>query len=356
MKKIIGAIAGVAAAIIIISCMLITSVVGAMFGGKDDSGQTDLLEIIVNHHKITNEFKGEDYDDWLPDARAEVYEMRQKKCFAAEDGDSDEDIAKKENAEVMAISTLFVYWIDENTSIVPEDFDIDWEKYCDCFTGEDFTADGYDATADESFDKVEEYFGIKLGSSIRSTIGDSALEIKGRVSTESMLDGYDENTCLKSGTTECEDLWKRIKSDHDEHPNVLSSGNWAAPDPDWKQCTSFASWRLWVSNGKKHGTAGGNGCEVAKKLVVAYPGEFELSNEPKAGAIFSVMGGAGGTSSAGHVGYVEAVDDKYIWISDGNISFTSAHEGFGIRLNAKFTKDYFINQKYGGQVQFANPK
>lgn len=69
---------------------------------------------------------------------------------------------------------------------------------------------------------------------------------------------------------------------------------------------------------------GGNGNQVAKNIVNAYPDKFydgKLSQdkvEIKAGSVISLSQGGPYYTSAGHVAFVSAVADDYVLISDGN--------------------------------------
>ena len=328
-------------------CIFFSSTIGSLF--KED--QTDLFEIIVNHHSITSQFKGDAFDGWLSSARDQVYDFRKKKIFRPTSEDDDESRAAKNANDVVSTSVLFTYWVVDHTSIYPSSMTISWDDYAKCFSGEDFSAEGYDYKTDPTFSSLEELMGITIENSRRSTIIAYAKQIQGHISTDSMMDGYEENTYLDYGMDECQELWDRIFADikANSGPYGLGHGYNRRDDP---QCTDFAEWRLWLATG--HGDVGGHGFEVAERLCksVLYSSEFEYSTEPKAGAIFSVDKGEG---SSGHVGYVEAVDETYITISDGNVNLKG--QGHGIRINAKFTRDYFFNVKYGSyKVYFANPK
>ena len=348
LKKVLGGVLGAVVGLLLCGAFMICTVYNSTIGSLFQEDQTDLFEIIVNHHSITDQFKGENFDDWLPDARDEVYSFRKKKLFKDSSDATDVEKTKNYINDVMSTSVLFTYWVVEHTSVCPDTFSIDWEDYAECFTGTDYEADGYDYKTDESFSNLEVYLGIEIDSTRRSTIVAYAKQIKGHISSEQMLAEYDENTNLSYDTNECQELWDRIFEDIKNNPNVLGHGN---NDRDNPQCTDFAEWRLWLATGC--GTAGGNGKDVVQYLCShpSYRDKFELSSTPKAGAIFSVDNG----TKWGHVGYVEAVDEDYIWISDGNIKLNGQEHG--IRINAKFSKDYFFNQKYGGcTIQFAVPK
>ena len=78
-----------------------------------------------------------------------------------------------------------------------------------------------------------------------------------------------------------------------------------------------------------------------------HPFEFALTNYPTAGATFSKQPYY--ERGAGHVGFIEAMDDKYIWFSDGNSDVNGL-----VRLNWKMNLDEFWRY-VGRNCQFAVP-
>ena len=82
------------------------------------------------------------------------------------------------------------------------------------------------------------------------------------------------------------------------------------------QCTYFAWSRFYQIYGYDSG-ARGNGKTNAKEIVNAHPDKFKLSSTPSGGAVFSYEKNAL-YPEYGHVGFVEAYDGTYIWISEGN--------------------------------------
>ncbi len=82
------------------------------------------------------------------------------------------------------------------------------------------------------------------------------------------------------------------------------------------QCTYFAWSRFYQIYGYDSG-ARGNGKTNAKEIVNAHPDKFKLSSTPAGGAVFSYEKNAL-YPEYGHVGFVEAYDGTYVWISEGN--------------------------------------
>ncbi len=82
------------------------------------------------------------------------------------------------------------------------------------------------------------------------------------------------------------------------------------------QCTYFAWSRFYQIYGYDSG-ARGNGKTNAKEIVNAHSDKFKLSSTPAGGAVFSYEKNAL-YPEYGHVGFVEAYDGTYIWISEGN--------------------------------------
>jgi hypothetical protein len=132
-----------------------------------------------------------------------------------------------------------------------------------------------------------------------------------------------DNVYYPAGTDQCIAWWNRIHSD------IFANGlAYYAKDPT--TCTNFAHWRFWLQYGYDCGN--GDGGYVAENTVNKYPDIFELVRYPVAGSIVSFRGG----SIWGHVGFIEKVEDGYVWWSDGNVS------GGGIRFNTKETIEQFM--------------
>lgn len=83
------------------------------------------------------------------------------------------------------------------------------------------------------------------------------------------------------------------------------------------QCTYFAWSRFYQVYGYDSG-ARGNGKTNAAEIVKAHSDKFVLSSTPAAGSVYSIEKNSL-YPEYGHVGFVEAYDGEYIWLSDGNV-------------------------------------
>ncbi len=82
------------------------------------------------------------------------------------------------------------------------------------------------------------------------------------------------------------------------------------------QCTYFAWSRFYQVYGYDSG-ARGNGKTNASEIVKAHSDKFKLSSTPAGGAVFSYEKNSL-YPEYGHVGFIEAYDGTYVWISEGN--------------------------------------
>ena len=82
------------------------------------------------------------------------------------------------------------------------------------------------------------------------------------------------------------------------------------------QCTYFAWSRFYQVYGYDNG-ARGNGKTNAMEIVNAHGDTFSISSTPSAGAVFSAEKNTL-EPEYGHVGFIEAYDGTYVWISEGN--------------------------------------
>lgn len=82
------------------------------------------------------------------------------------------------------------------------------------------------------------------------------------------------------------------------------------------QCTYFAWSRFYQVYGYDSG-ARGNGKTNAMEIVKAHGDKFTISSTPSAGAVFSAEKNTL-EPEYGHVGFIEAYDGTYVWISEGN--------------------------------------
>lgn len=252
----------------------------------------------------------------------------------------------------LASAVLFESWVNDEKTITSGVNGLDWVEYGNCFTGKNFIANDYKISEDETWTNLSKYLNIEFTKEKIEDIIDFAKQIDGYIAHEyqgdvnQLFDGETKNLLYE--TDECQALWDQIFSDHYANITVLYSGNWNRSSP---QCTDFASWRLWKQYG--HGTAGGDGRSVAANLVKAYPNEFALSTNPKAGSIFSF-----GDGYWGHVGYVEKVEGDIMYTSEGNagVSGTLGVNGDGdhsIKLNSPISVAYF--KRNHSNLQFAVP-
>lgn len=144
------------------------------------------------------------------------------------------------------------------------------------------------------------------------------------------------------------DLKKSLKLDDFKTSNLtdfLGNGNPFMVG----QCTWFAWARFYQVYGFDSG-ARGNGKTNAAEIVRAHSNKFELSSTPAAGATFSVEQNTL-MPQYGHVGFIEAFDGEYMWISEGNVMFNGV--GGNIWVHKVRWADY---KKAYPDIVFAIPK
>ena len=249
--------------------------------------------------------------------------------------------------EAMACAFLMESWIVDGKSALPRN--VDWKEFGNCFTGDDFMYLKYNPDKDETWSNLENLLDIELSDSTIQNIVEIAKQIDGYVEQQVYEGDIDqlfngEPMILYFENPDGQEMWDRIFADHYNNLSVMHSGNWDRSNP---QCTDFASWRCWKQYG--HGTANGNGSQVAGNLVRTYPEEFVLSRNPKSGAIFSYSLG-----QFGHVGYVEKVEGDIMYLSEGNAGASGSINDHSIKLNCQISISYF-KQMYPS-VEFANPR
>ena len=179
--------------------------------------------------------------------------------------------------------------------------------------------------------------------SINSVLYGYASAIHGGV----LFSSYGENTLLRY--EEALPVWEQAKMMQPDGSYLNPFWDVADAREPWRigsQCTTFAWWRFYDTYSYDSG-ARGNGKGNAKEIVDAHPDLFYLSNSPAPGAVFSQQ-------NHNHVGFIEKVDDTYIWESDGNVFFHGDQEGGGIRINYKWTYEEFF-RFFGSDVVFAVP-
>lgn len=142
-------------------------------------------------------------------------------------------------------------------------------------------------------------------------------------------------------------LYETLNSQIWEKYRTIGGGNkfYRVNGKYYWQCTTFAYARFYEVYGYFSG-ASGNGCLHAQEIVKAHPTWFRITYYPTPGATFSVAGSD--KSHWGHVGFVEACDNQYIWVSEGNVGVRG-----GIRFNYKMTIQEFF-KKYPNVI-FASP-
>ena len=102
-----------------------------------------------------------------------------------------------------------------------------------------------------------------------------------------------------------------------EDPDFMGHKNaWTSDNPFYPTCSGQCTWFAWGRFYEIYGyDAGfrGNGSSCAEAVVNTHPDKFELSNKPKAGAVFSTK-----TGTYGHVGIVIDVQGNMIVVQEGN--------------------------------------
>jgi|GEM_PF-6277518 len=128
-----------------------------------------------------------------------------------------------------------------------------------------------------------------------------------------------------------------------DNPFVYRGGSRCATGfmGEMNQCTTFAWYmfnKYYVVE-KKFGDydyqnvrpGHGNGYQWAYQICISNPGQFSLSDKPRAGAIISCYG----YSDCGHVAFVTKVEGDTFWVSEGN-AMVDGYAG-GIFINHKYT-------------------
>lgn len=150
---------------------------------------------------------------------------------------------------------------------------------------------------------------------------------------------YPENTVAAVGEEIGDQIWETYRT--------IGGGNgfYTVNIPWYWQCTTFAWARFYEVYGYRSG-ARGNGCLHAQEIVRAHPTWFQITYYPVAGATFSTRGS--NRNPPGHVGFIEAVQDGYVWVSEGNVRTAG-----GIRFNYKMSMEEFFTRY--PNVIFASP-
>ena len=137
-----------------------------------------------------------------------------------------------------------------------------------------------------------------------------------------------ENLVLKKEEPEAQEIWEKYRT--------IGGGNgfYEVNINRYWQCTTFVWGRFFEVYGYDSGAVG-DGCFHATETVRAHGTRFAIRSLPEPGAVFSMW--ISDYSHAGHTGFIEAVEDDYIWISDAN------YDGKGtIRFNYKMKLSDFV--------------
>lgn len=217
----------------------------------------DLYDIIANHHRITDTYKGDSYDYWLPQARDDTYEMVQATQDIFGTTNKDLTVVEKEKAKrkmYMAKSFYYTFWTMNKSNFVPNNYD--YNGFAACFTGDDFEADGYSYTADETFDNLEVFFDLEIDDNKRQKMVSNAKVIK-----ERKRSGNSKVTCVEDVDIDFDSVYYTFSTDGvNGSPNVCDSSNnvgWPYATCQvnsytgaWNKmiCASYASSRFWEVN------------------------------------------------------------------------------------------------------------
>lgn len=221
-------------------------------------------------------------------------------------------------------------------TVVTPDTSTDTTTGTDSSTGTDTSTDTSDQTKDDTKTDTED-----KGNTDQST--DSETKTDTNTSTEQKQESSSTQTTTETKTNGTP---SNYSSNTWYHPSdVVDSGyagevnnaikldsfvtnNWSkftvAGNPfTMPQCTYFAWSRFYQIYGYDSG-ARGNGKTNAAEIVNAHPDKFRLSSTPAGGATFSIEMNSL-QPEYGHVGFVEAFDGTYLWISEGNYDGGKIH-------------------------------
>lgn len=148
---------------------LIVSVCALGNTTKQDDNTVSLMDILVNYHEITDDFKGDDWDSWLSTAREEIHSMRQSSVFDYESDASQQVKDTKKRQEAMAIAVLYYSWLFDGESFIPSSYTKDWDAYANCFTGNDFTVDSYDVLNDSTWNNLENKYNLGIKKPLKDS-------------------------------------------------------------------------------------------------------------------------------------------------------------------------------------------
>lgn len=317
-------------------------------------------------------FNSEETVKWLKPCQEEIEELRKSTAFTPDTSETEEKQYQVADARDRASAFYLTWYMNKDKSPIPAGQQKDWEAYETCFeetslkTYKDVKT--YSISKDDPcWKKIEDLYGISINASTKSDANLIYEQIHyspyyqeyvavtggGVVGELYLPERYAEGSAYEGGSDKAVTIWNQVKTE--------SRGNFSL-SPFYPQCVDFAHWRFWTMY-KQDWSGAGNGKECAGNIVATFPDAsrttkegyyFTLSNQPSGGAVFSV----GETSSNpwGHVGFVEKVEDGYLWFSDGNVSLGGYVEGQGIRVNNKMKVDRFLKgEPCYGACTFAVP-
>lgn len=344
---------------------------------KEEEKNLTLIDIAVftkikkGDFSKTN-FSSKETAEWLKPCQAEIEELRKSSAFTPDTSESEEKQYQVADARDRASAFYLTWCMNKEKSPIPAGQEKDWNAYEACFeetslkTYKDVETYSIDKD-DKCWKKIEDLYGISISATTKSDVSLIYEQIHyspyyqeyvavtgvGTVGELYLPEKYPEGSAFEGGSDKAVTLWNQVKTE--------SRGNFSL-SPYYPQCVDFAHWRFWTMY-KQDWSGAGNGKECAGNIVATFPDAsratkegyyFTLSNQPSGGAVFSV----GPTSSNpwGHVGFVEKVEDGYVWFSDGNVSLGGYVEGQGIRVNNKMKVDRFLNgEPCYGACTFAAP-
>ena len=167
------------------------------------------------------------------------------------------------------------------------------------------------------------------------------------------LTQYDtaSDTCTSNGCIDSDPDFSNTKAWRATNDGGLNAVSYAPGG--YGQCVWFAWGRFYEVYGYDPGFRH-DGKYNADELCEAHPDKFEMSDKPKAGAIFSTNPNYSG---ANHVGFVKSVDGDQLVIQDGNYDGAWNNWEDAIRdWNTMSWSLAGLEANYGGGLKFCNPK
>lgn len=197
----------------------------------------------------------------------------------------------------------------------------------------------------------------------KNDVNNETDKTKDKDKTEDKTKDNDKNETKENKTDNSTSSSKTSKNENNSKTNIFEDIDLEAkPDfnePQYRSLNVYTQWGsygqcTWFSWGKFYDVYGfdpgasGNGVDVAGEIVNSHPDKFELSTEPKPGAVFSCAMGGSAYSSAGHTGFITYYDGNMIKTQESNVI------GAGVLFERELTIDQFKATFPNGLV-FANP-